>query len=96
MPLDDYAAVAEPHQRRARRQYAIPLVEGQVLAPGNVGSGTGALVRGIRGEDLGKLTIVANNIKQGSLDGFDSGEGVAIGSAHGREPRASCSATRSR
>lgn len=51
-----------------------------MLAQGNVGSGTGALVRGIRGEDLGKVTIVANNIKHGSIVGFDSGEGVAIGS----------------
>ena len=33
-------------------KYAMPLIEGQVLASGNVGAGTGALVRGMRGEDL--------------------------------------------
>ena len=36
-------------------------------------------MRGIRGDDLGKIAIVANNIKQGSIVGFDTGEGVAIG-----------------
>jgi lipoprotein-releasing system permease protein len=37
------------------------------------------LVRGVRSADLNKLTSIANNIKQGSLDGFDEGEGIAIG-----------------
>jgi lipoprotein-releasing system permease protein len=50
-----------------------------VLASGNVGAGTGALVRGIRGEDLGKLEIVAGNIREGSIVGFDASEGVAVG-----------------
>jgi lipoprotein-releasing system permease protein len=80
MPLEDYAAVAGRINGVPGVKYAIPLIDGQVLAQGNIGSGTGALVRGIRGEDLGKLSIVADNIKQGSLAGFDSGEGVAIGS----------------
>lgn len=80
MPLEDYAAVAGRINKVPGVKYAIPLIDGQVLAQGNVGSGTGALVRGIRGEDLGKISIVANNIKQGSIAGFDSGEGVAIGS----------------
>ncbi|MDR7035222.1 lipoprotein-releasing system permease protein [Mesorhizobium sp. BE184] len=79
LPLEDYAAVAGRINGVSGVKYAIPLVDGQVLAQGNVGAGTGALVRGIRGEDLGKMTIVANNIKQGSIVGFDGGEGVAIG-----------------
>ncbi len=37
------------------------------------------LVRGIRAQDLAKLTSIANNIKQGTLEGFDEGQGVAIG-----------------
>src|SRR5690606_21272157 len=60
-------------------RYAIPLVQGQVLATGRVGAGTGALVRGVREEDIKKLTLVAENIRQGTLDGFDESEGVAIG-----------------
>ena len=78
-PLEDYAAVADRINGVAGVKYAIPLVEGQVLAQGNVGSGTGALVRGIRGSDLGKVTLVANNIKQGSIVNFDTTDGVVIG-----------------
>ncbi|PWK69156.1 lipoprotein-releasing ABC transporter permease subunit [Aminobacter sp. AP02] len=78
-PLEDYAAVADRINGVSGVKYAIPLVEGQVLAQGNVGAGAGALVRGIRGSDLGKVTLVANNIKQGSIVGFDSSEGVVIG-----------------
>ncbi|MBN9222075.1 MAG: lipoprotein-releasing ABC transporter permease subunit [Mesorhizobium sp.] len=78
-PLEDYAQVASRINGVAGVKYALPLIDGQVLAQGNVGGGTGALVRGIRGEDLGKIAIVASNIKQGTLEGFDSGEGVAIG-----------------
>jgi lipoprotein-releasing system permease protein len=79
MPLEDYAAIADRINKVQGVKYAVPLIDGQVLAQGSVGSGTGALVRGIRGEDLAKITLVANNIKQGSLVGFDKGEGVAIG-----------------
>ncbi|WP_376704038.1 lipoprotein-releasing ABC transporter permease subunit [Mesorhizobium sp. ISC25] len=80
MPLEDYAQLAGRINGVPGVKYAIPLIDGQVLAQGNVGGGTGALVRGMRGEDLGKITIVANNIKEGSIVGFDTGEGVAIGS----------------
>ncbi|TIM34975.1 MAG: lipoprotein-releasing ABC transporter permease subunit [Mesorhizobium sp.] len=80
MPLEDYAQIAGRINGVPGVQYAIPLIDGQVLAQGNVGGGSGALVRGIRGADLGKISIVANNIQQGSIAGFDTGEGVAIGS----------------
>ncbi len=79
MPLEDYAEVAKRIDGVSGVKYAIPLIDGQVLAQGNVGSGTGALVRGIRGEDLARISLVADNIKQGSLASFDSGESVAIG-----------------
>ncbi|RWB30957.1 MULTISPECIES: lipoprotein-releasing ABC transporter permease subunit [unclassified Mesorhizobium] len=80
MPLEDYAQVASRINGVPGVQLAIPLIDGQVLAQGNIGGGSGALVRGIRGEDLVKISIVANNIKQGSIAGFDTSEGVAIGS----------------
>jgi len=78
-PLEDYAVVAQRINGVAGVKYAIPLIDGQVLASGTVGAGTGALVRGISGENLGKLTVVSTNIKHGSLVGFDQSEGVAIG-----------------
>lgn len=54
------------------------MVDGQALAssPWNA---SGVLVRGIRSDDLNNLTSIAKNIKQGSLEGFDDGQGVAIG-----------------
>ncbi|CAM5421510.1 lipoprotein-releasing system permease protein [Aquamicrobium terrae] len=79
MPLEDYAEVAKRIDGVSGVKYAIPLIDGQALAQGNVGSGTGVLVRGIRGEDLSRIALVADNIRQGSLADFDSGEGVAIG-----------------
>ncbi|MEW9805099.1 lipoprotein-releasing ABC transporter permease subunit [Mesorhizobium sp. ZMM04-5] len=78
-PLEDYDAVAQRINGVAGVKFAIPLIDGQVLASGNVGAGTGALVRGVTGENLGKLTVVSTNIKHGSLVGFDQSEGVAIG-----------------
>jgi len=78
-PLEDYDVVAQRINGVAGVKYAIPLIDGQVLASGTVGAGTGALVRGISGANLGKLTVVATNVKHGSLVGFDQSEGVAIG-----------------
>ncbi len=78
-PLDDFAAVAERIEGVKGVKYAIPLVEGQVLASGNFGSGTGALVRGIREQDIKRVELVAGNVRQGALDGFDESQGVAIG-----------------
>ena len=77
--FDDYAGVAGRIEGVEGVRYAIPLVQGQVLATGRVGAGTGALVRGVREQDIEKMTLVAENIKQGTLEGFDQSEGVAIG-----------------
>ena len=79
MPLDDFAVVTDRINGVPGVRYAIPMVEGQTLASGSIGAGTGALVRGIRGEDLAKISLVAGNIREGSLVGFDTSEGVAIG-----------------
>lgn len=77
--LDDFDPVTQRINGVKGVKFALPLVEGQVLAKGTGVSNAGALVRGIRGADLGKVTLVANNIKQGSIVGFDTSEGVAIG-----------------
>ena len=78
-PLEDYAAIATRISGVEGVKYAVPLIDGQVLASGQTSSGTGALVRGIRGEDLARLELVRDNIKQGAIEGFDTSEGVAIG-----------------
>ena len=77
-PLTDYDAVAGRVSKVPGVTMALPLVEGQAFASSPYGS-SGALVRGIRGRDLERLPGVAGHIIQGSLDGFDSGQGVAVG-----------------
>ncbi|WP_306118035.1 MULTISPECIES: lipoprotein-releasing ABC transporter permease subunit [unclassified Roseitalea] len=78
-PLDDYADVASRIAALDGVIRAIPVVEGQTLASGNVGAGTGALVRGVRPDDLAELEAVAGNIVEGSLQGYDAGTGIALG-----------------
>lgn len=79
-PLTDYESLADRLAAVDGILQALPLVEGQTLASGVNGVGTGALVRGVRADDLAEIDIVADNILSGSLIGFASGEGVAIGS----------------
>ncbi|MBB3929210.1 lipoprotein-releasing system permease protein [Kaistia hirudinis] len=78
-PLTDFADVASRIAMVKGVKAAIPFVEGQVLASGSNAS-TGALVRGVRAEDFPSLPGVSNNIRQGTLEGFDNSGGVAIGS----------------
>ncbi|HWP16868.1 MAG TPA: lipoprotein-releasing ABC transporter permease subunit [Xanthobacteraceae bacterium] len=77
-PLTDWAVVAERLSRIPGIRLAAPIVEGQALASSPFNS-AGVLVRGIRSADLTRLTSIANNIKQGTLEGFDAGQGLAIG-----------------
>ena len=78
-PLTDYDAVTERVSKVPGVTLALPLVEGQAFASTQYGS-SGALVRGIRQADLERLPGVGAHIIQGSLAGFDAGQGVAIGS----------------
>ena len=76
--LTDYSVVAKRIETVDGVTLAFPLVEGQVLASGGAG-GSGALVRGMRENDIRRLSAVGDNIRQGTLDNFDSSDGVAIG-----------------
>jgi lipoprotein-releasing system permease protein len=78
-PLTDYAAVADRVSKVGGIYLAAPLVEGQALASSPFNA-SGVVVRGMRGADIAKLTQISKNIKQGTLDGFDDGQGLAIGS----------------
>ncbi len=77
-PLTDYADVAARVSKVNGVYLAAPLVEGQALASSPFNA-SGVVVRGMRGADLAKLTQVSKNIKQGTLDGFDDNQGIAIG-----------------
>lgn len=77
-PLTDWKDVAERISGVQGVRLAAPIVEGQALASSAFNS-SGVLVRGMRAEDIAKLPSIANNILQGTLEGFDEGQGVAIG-----------------
>jgi lipoprotein-releasing system permease protein len=77
-PLTDYEEVADRIARVPGVRIAAPIVEDQALASSPFRS-AGVLVRGMRAADIIKLGSVAENIKQGTLDGFDEGQGIMIG-----------------
>jgi lipoprotein-releasing system permease protein len=77
-PLTDWEIVSQRISGVQGIRLAAPIVEGQALASSPFNS-TGVLVRGIRAADLAKLTSIAKNLKQGTLEGFDQGQGLAIG-----------------
>jgi lipoprotein-releasing system permease protein len=77
-PLTDWKDVADRINAVAGIRLAAPVVDGQALASSPFNA-SGVLVRGIRAADLDNITSIAKNIKQGTLEGFDDGQGVAIG-----------------
>jgi lipoprotein-releasing system permease protein len=77
-PLNDWEQVADRLSKVPGIILAAPLVEGQALASSPF-QASGVLVRGVRAQDLTKLPSIVNNIRQGTLEGFDEGQGVAIG-----------------
>jgi lipoprotein-releasing system permease protein len=77
-PLTDYEAVAQRISQVQGIRIAVPIVEGQALASSPFNA-AGVLVRGVRSSDLTQITSIAKNIKQGTLEGFDQGQGVVIG-----------------
>ncbi len=78
-PFSDYTNLAKRIEGVDGVEMALPIVEGQTLASGNGGAGTGALVRGITVADIERLTWVSENIRAGDLVGFAAEEGVLIG-----------------
>ena len=81
-PIDrtftDFADLSERLSKVAGVRAAIPLVEGQAFASSPYG-GSGVLVRGVRGDDLGAIGGISKSLRGGTLEGFDDGSGVLIG-----------------
>ncbi|MBR1142186.1 lipoprotein-releasing ABC transporter permease subunit [Bradyrhizobium sp. AUGA SZCCT0431] len=77
-PLTDWKDVAERISQIQGIRLAAPVVDGQALAS-SAFNASGVVVRGMRAADLNNLTSISGNIKQGTLEGFDEGQGVAIG-----------------
>jgi lipoprotein-releasing system permease protein len=76
-PLGDFDAEAAKVSQVTGVTGVTPLIEGQVMATSEIGA-AGALVRGIRPEDLRRRPLVADHIVQGSLTDFED-DGVAVG-----------------
>ena len=75
--MTDYAQLTERLRKVPGVVSAAPLIEGQVLATAPNGGAGGALVRGMRPEDLKAKALIAGKIVRGTLDEF-SGEDVAV------------------
>jgi lipoprotein-releasing system permease protein len=78
-PITDYAKLADRIKQVPGVTEASPMIEGQVLASAN-GAASGALVRGMRPEDLKAKTLVSGHIVGGSLDRFVGDDAIMIGS----------------
>src|SRR5262245_25986763 len=77
-PLTDWEVVARRVAMVPGTKLVAPIVEGQALASSPFNA-AGVLVRGMRATELAALPSIANKIKQGTLEGFDDKQGVAIG-----------------
>jgi len=77
--INDFDEIAGSIEKIPGVVSATPIVEGQAMASSH-SNAQGALVRGLHEKDLRRLTVVSGNLEAGTLDGFDGGDGVAIGS----------------
>lgn len=76
--LQDYEELAAFAREQPGILRAAPIIEGQVMAS-HAGRAFGALVRGIGRADLERQGIVAEHLRQGSLDDFEGTDAIAIG-----------------
>ena len=78
-PLPNYEQLTDELRKLPMVKMADPLVQGQAMVTVK-DRAIGAVVRGMRPEDVKARAIIANNIKQGSLDHFQGDDVVIIGS----------------
>src|SRR5262249_28032846 len=69
--LADFDAVAAKVRRVPGVVSATPLIEGQVMATGDNGAASGAIVRGIRPDDIRSRTLIGEHIVAGTLGEFE-------------------------
>ena len=78
-PLEDYDSLIDRLKRIPGVVGVMPVVDGQVMAVAQSGAASGALVRGMRPEDVRAISVIANNIRAGSLDEFKGADNIMIG-----------------
>ncbi|MEO1544118.1 MAG: lipoprotein-releasing ABC transporter permease subunit [Pseudomonadota bacterium] len=77
-PFTDYADVSKAIEKVDGVEHALPLLEGQVMVSSRT-QALGALVRGVEESSIKSLKLVSDNVKVGTLDGFDASRGIAVG-----------------
>jgi lipoprotein-releasing system permease protein len=78
---DDFEGFAEVAERLAvvaGVKQVVPLIEGQAMVS-TPHLAVAGLVRGVNEAGIKSLDLIARNVRFGTLDGFDSLEGIAIG-----------------
>ncbi len=78
-PFNDYPDLAQRLAATPGVKAVVPLIEGQVMLSSPT-QALGGIVRGITEQGLQALPLVSNNVILGSLEGFDTSGGVAVGS----------------
>ncbi len=76
--LENYDELADRIRAVDNVVSVTPMIESNVLASAN-GQADGALVRGVRPDDLRHHESIASNIVSGSLDQFENGDFVVVG-----------------
>jgi lipoprotein-releasing system permease protein len=76
--FNDYESYGKRLEAVPGVKQAIPLVEGQVIAS-TPAFAHGSKVRGLTEEGMKSLPQIAKGIKAGTIDGFDTSDGIAIG-----------------
>jgi len=74
----DYEKVAEQLRKVDGIKRVLPLIEGQAMVS-TTSLANGALIRGMSEKSLKSLTAISENIRVGTLDNFDNGGGIAMG-----------------
>ncbi len=77
-PLEDFDSVAAKIRKLKGVRSAVPIVDGQVMATVR-DAASGALIKGIRADDIAKHPLISKGLSPGALDGFRKG-GVIVGS----------------
>ena len=77
-PLFDFDAMAAEVRQVPGVVSATPMIEGQAMVTAG-GAASGALVRGVRPEDLARRPILTGNIRQGSIEHFGDEDSILIG-----------------
>lgn len=74
----DYDEVAQRLRKVEGIKRVLPLIEGQAMVS-TTSLANGALIRGMSEESLKSLKAISDNIRSGTLDGFDKSKGIAMG-----------------